>query len=143
MAQRKGGQAPKIQARTWGLACRYFVRALRLKCPVCGISPMFVPALKNKSLYDWFTPLDGCHRCGYPYMREDGYWLVPVWIIGFGFSTTVGALTASGYYFFYRPDIIPATLLGSITTAVVAFLFARQAKALFLAMDHFFDPEHR
>ena len=33
-----------------------------------------------------------CERCGYPYVRESGYWLVPVWIIGFGVSSASGGI---------------------------------------------------
>ena len=41
----------------------YFRRALRLRCPECGVSPVFVPWYRTRSLRDWFTPLDGCPRC--------------------------------------------------------------------------------
>ena len=40
----------------------YLGRALRLRCPECGVSPVFVPARKTRSVRDWVTPLDGCPR---------------------------------------------------------------------------------
>ncbi len=139
MEQRKRDLTKRVQ--TLRNAFRYFFRALRLKCPVCGLSPMFIPALKTRTFYDWFTPLDGCHRCGYPYVREPGYWLVPVWIIGFGNSTACGAVAALIAHYCFNLDLIWVTIVGSATTGIVAFLFARHAKALFLALDLYFDPE--
>ena len=139
MEQSKWDRAP--DERTLPLACRYLLRALRLRCPVCGISPMFVRFTRLRGLYDWFTPLDGCHRCGYPYLREPGYWLVPVWIIGFGVSTGSGAIVAGLVYHYANLDLIWISLIASLTTGTVALLFSRQAKALFLAIDRFCDPE--
>src|SRR5690349_1329720 len=55
---------------------QFLFRAIRLRCPECGVSPMFVPVARTRSLRDWFTPLDGCPRCGYAYDREDGYFLL-------------------------------------------------------------------
>ena len=59
--------------------CVYLVRGLRLKCPECGITPVFMPALRTRSVHDWVTPLDGCPRCGYAYQREGGYFLIASW----------------------------------------------------------------
>src|SRR4051794_19102026 len=77
---------------TFGNAWRYLMRALRLRCPECGASPMFVPVRRTRSLRDWFTPLDGCPRCGYAYDREEGYFLMATWgvhyfaVAGFGLA---------------------------------------------------------
>src|SRR5438270_13736892 len=57
----------------------YLKRALLLRCPECGISPMFVSWRRTRSLDDWFKPLDGCPRCGYAYEREPGYFLLATW----------------------------------------------------------------
>ena len=51
--------APRPKAWT------FIGRALRLRCPECGVSPLFVPLRRVRSLDDWFRPLDGCPRCGY------------------------------------------------------------------------------
>ena len=44
----------------------------------------------DRSLRDWFTPLDGCPRCGYPYEREPGYYLMSIWAINYGVGSIVG-----------------------------------------------------
>src|SRR3954470_9957856 len=74
----------------------YLVRALRLRCPECGRHPIFVPARRVRSLYDWFFPLDGCPECGYAYEREDGYFLLATWVVNYGLvaggGLTIGLL---------------------------------------------------
>ena len=64
-------------------------RGLRLRCPECGISPIFIPARRVRSIWDWFTPLDGCPRCGYAYDREQGYCLLATW--GVHYFTVAGS----------------------------------------------------
>ena len=121
-------------------AVRFFLRALVLKCPECGVKPMFVPLARVRSLHDWFTPLDGCPRCGYAYERETGYFLLAIWMINYG----VGSLLGIGIYLVlelrYHLDL--RTLLIAVISPVVLFniLFARHSKAFFLALDHYFDP---
>ena len=68
----------------------HFCRALRLRCPACGISPIFISWKKVRSLRDWFAPLDGCPRCGYPYEREPGYYLMSIWAINYGVGSVLG-----------------------------------------------------
>src|SRR3954464_4664653 len=70
----------------------YIRRGLELRCPECGISPVFVPLRKVRSLFDWFTPLDGCPRCGYAYEREQGYFLLSVWGLNYGVVAGLGLI---------------------------------------------------
>src|SRR5690349_15607465 len=65
-------------------AWTFIARALHLRCPECGISPLFIPAKKARSIWNWFTPLDGCPRCGYAYERETGYFLLATWAVNYG-----------------------------------------------------------
>ncbi len=129
------GNRPQGLRRLW----LYFSRASLLRCPHCGTKPMFVPLRRTRSLHDWFTPLDGCPRCGYAYEREIGYFLMAIWAVGYGF----GALFGLGIYLYlevnYRFSI--ATLLAGTLAPVFIFvlLFARHAKAYYLAFDHFVD----
>jgi uncharacterized protein (DUF983 family) len=118
----------------------YFWRASRLRCPHCGTKPMFVPLRRTRSLHDWFTPLDGCPRCGYPYEREIGYFLMAIWAVGYGFGALFGLaiyLVLERYYDVSITTLLLATL---IPVLVFAVIFARHAKAYFLALDHYFDP---
>ena len=47
------------QATRWD-AIVYLLRAVCLRCPECGRSPVFVPLRRTRSWRDWATPLDGC-----------------------------------------------------------------------------------
>ena len=115
----------KTEAR-WKKALRYLGRALILSCPVCGKSPIFPPLHCTRTLRDWFTPLDGCPRCGYPYEREPGYFLVSVWIINYGAGSVLGIMIYVIREFFYHPPIcqlilsviVPISLLRSTTTTI-------------------------
>ena len=120
----------------------YFFRALRLHCPECGTKPLFIPVIKVRSLRDWFTPLDGCPRCGYAYERETGYFLLAIWAVNYGAGSALGLAIYLVCELYFHLDL--QTMLFWVITPVVFFniLFARHAKSLFLAMDHFFDP-HR
>ena len=117
-------------------------RAMHLRCPECGISPMFIPALKVRSIWNWFTPLDGCPRCGYAYERETGYFLMATWAFNYGIIAGLGMTAALLIDHFFQPTLTRLILMVCIPMPICAFLFARHAKALYLAMDHYIDP-HR
>ena len=130
-------------ARERGKAMQYFTRAMLLRCPVCGKSPIFLPALRTRSLHDWFTPLDGCPRCGYPYEREAGYFLVSTWVINYGAGSLLGIFIYILLENFFHLEI--GQLLCAVLIPIVLFnlLFARHSKALFIAVDHLYDPHEK
>ncbi len=119
---------------------RFFRRGMLLRCPECGISPVFIPVKKVRSIYDWFTPLDGCPRCGYAYAREDGYFLLAVWGINYGIVAGLGTLAGLLIQSRYNPGLWSPLWLLLLPVPMLSFLLARHAKSLFLAMDHYFDP---
>jgi uncharacterized protein (DUF983 family) len=125
------------------VACVMLWRALRLRCPECGVSPVFVPVRRTRSWHDWVKPLDGCPRCGYAYDREDGYFLLAIWGVHYftvaGFGLALGLLLQV----LYRPPLGRLAWGVSAATAVFAVLFVRHAKSIYLAVDHFFDPHVR
>ena len=125
---------PKPRAGT------YIARALRLKCPECGVHPVFVPLRQVRSLYDWFYPLDGCPQCGYAYEREAGYFLLAIWGVNYGLIAGIGLIIGLllQSYTSVRMWVIITWL--AVTMPVASFLVARHAKSLYLAMDHYFDP---
>jgi hypothetical protein len=130
-------------ASTWELLrrlCVYLGRALRLRCPECGVSRVFMPAPKTRSVRDWVTPLDGCPRCGYAYEREGGYFLMATWGVHY-FAVTGVCLAVALVVDHYFPMSFTALAFAvAIPTVVFGFWFARYAKSLYLAIDHFFDP---
>ena len=121
-------------------AWRYIRRALQLRCPECGVSPVFVPARDVRSLYDWLRPLDGCPRCGYAYEREQGYFLLAVWGLNYGLIAGIGVIMGLVIQHKFQPGVWSAWWLLLAWMPVASLLFARHAKSLFLAMDHYFDP---
>jgi len=128
---------------TWPKAREYFFRALFLRCPVCGTKPIFPPLSRTRGIHDWFTPLDGCPRCGYAYDREPGYFLLSVWAINYGVAALLGLALYLAFEWFY--DWPVWTLIAAVVVPVVVFniLFARHSKAFFIAWDHLFDPHER
>ncbi len=131
---------PTPEPRTFRLALIFLWRALRLKCPVCGRSPIFVPVTRTRSVMDWFTPLDGCPRCGFPFEREPGYFLFSLWVLNFGFVVSV-ALISYIFLEYYCDVSTPVLLVATgLPAPFVGILIARHAKALFIAVDHFIDP---
>jgi len=127
----------------WKKALRYLGRSLLLRCPVCGKSPIFPSLRSTRTLHDWFTPLDGCPRCGYPYEREPGYFLVSVWIINYGAGSVLGIVIYVIRELFYHPPI--GQLILSVIVPIFFFnlLFVRHSKALFIALDHYYDPHEK
>ncbi len=121
----------------------YLIRATRLVCPVCGKTPIFPRALSVRRLWDWFTPLDGCPRCGYAYEREPGYFLMAIWAINCGSGSLLGLVT---YLILALNFELPwSMLLPSVFVPMALFyvLFARHSKAYFIALDHLLDPHER
>ena len=80
-------EPPDYSAKRLG---RMMSNALRWKCPTCGVSPIFIPWYEVRSLRDWFMPLDGCPRCGYPFEREPGYFLLSIFAINYGVGAFIG-----------------------------------------------------
>ncbi|MBS0660959.1 MAG: DUF983 domain-containing protein [Verrucomicrobia bacterium] len=137
---RESRRAAPPEPRTLRLALTYLWRAMRLRCPVCGQSRIFIPLLRTRSIMDWLTPLDGCPRCGYPYEREPGYFLFSLWVLNFGFVAMTGLLSYLWLELF--ADVSTPVLIASVAlpAPVLGLAIARHAKALFIALDHFFDP---
>lgn len=122
---------------------RFLGRALRLRCPECGVSPVFVPLRRTRSLRDWFTPLDGCPRCGYAYEREPGYFLLATWGVHYFFVAGFGLVLGLVLLRVLPLNVWVVCAITAVPTVAFGFLFARHAKAIYLAADHFYDPHRR
>ena len=113
---------------------------MKLVCPECGVSPVFTPLRRVRSLFDWFTPLDGCPRCGYAYQREDGYFLVATWVINYTIVAGLAVVISFTLDHFYEMSLWQHALYVFAPMPLLSFLIARHAKSMWLAMDHYFDP---
>lgn len=119
---------------------RYFYRAARLRCPVCGISPLFRPARRTESLTDWFETLPGCPRCRYPYQREAGYYLFPLWMASFGIVSVCGLVDVLTLGYILKLSTPWLMLFTLFPVLAVTLLAVRHIKAFFLALDHLIHP---
>src|SRR5215212_6286294 len=118
----------------------YIRRAMPLQCPECGKRPVFVPVSKIRSLYDWFYPLDGCPQCGYAYEREQGYFLLAIWAVNYGLVAGIGLIIGLLLQSYTSLSFWAIVAWLTVTMPFASFLFARHAKSLYLALDHFCDP---
>lgn len=116
---------------------------MHLKCPECGISPIFVPARRVRSLYDWFAPLDGCPHCGFAYARESGYFLLAICVVNYGVVAGLGLVIAFLFEWLYPLTMWQYICFVFSPLPLVSFFFARHAKSLFMAIDHFIEPQGR
>ena len=132
-----------MTARTPASAAKAFLylrRALKLRCPVCGVSPLFAPWKSVRSLSGWLSPLEGCSRCRYRYDREPGYFLLAIWAFNYGF---VAAAALAAYVLltsFASLSLTALLLCLLVPMPFVSLAVARHAKALWIAFDHFIDP---
>jgi uncharacterized protein (DUF983 family) len=121
-------------------ALLYLRRAMALRCPVCGESPLFAPWRSVRTLDAWLSPLDGCPRCRYRYDREPGYFLLAIWAFNYGF-VAIAALAAYLLLTSLANLSLTALLLCLLVPMpFVSLLVARHAKAFWIAFDHFVDP---
>jgi uncharacterized protein (DUF983 family) len=102
---------------------RYFRRALRLRCPVCGEGRLF------RRMTMWQT----CPVCGFPYEREPGYWTNAVTL---NFMTTGGlAVLLITPLAYAGLPVLVVLALGLALGTLFPLLCFRHSKALWLAID--------
>jgi uncharacterized protein (DUF983 family) len=122
-------------------AWTFIGRALRLRCPECGVSRIFKPWRQTRSLSDWFSTLHGCPRCGYAYEREQGYFLLAIWGLNYGLIAGLAVIITYTLDELYSPPLWKQILFVVAPMPIFSVLFARHSKALYLALDHFCDPQ--
>jgi uncharacterized protein (DUF983 family) len=137
MKQESPGSPPNGAPPKLGV---FLNRALRLRCPECGITRLFKPLRQTRTLHDWFTPLAGCPHCNFSYEREQGYFLMAIWGIQYfivaGFGLALGLLLMN-----VLNDMRLILAITVIPTVILGFIFIRHAKSFYLAIDHFLDPQ--
>ncbi len=105
---------------------------------------MFLPLRRTRRLSEWFTPLDWCPNCRYLYEREPGYFLLSQWAIGYTLGALAGILIYLYLQAFHSDWSLASTLLAAtLPVPLVNVIFARHAKAYFVAADHLIDPHIR
>ena len=106
-------------------------RAIRLHCPVCGHGRLFA---------GWFRMHERCDGCGLKYERDPGYFLGSAYI---NYGLTAVILTAAYIGLHFGAGYSNRTLTPWLVTFCVLFplVFFRYARAYWLAMDCYFDPQ--
>jgi uncharacterized protein (DUF983 family) len=106
-------------------------RALRLRCPQCGATPLF---------RGWFRMAEACALCGLRFERAQGYFVGAIYI---NYAVTVG-IAVSGFFLLWG-------LLGFSTrdqllvlvpiVVVFPLWFFRYSRSLWLALEWSFNRE--
>lgn len=104
-------------------------RALRLRCPVCGVGHMF----------HGMRTLDRCPHCGFMFEREDGYWSNAA-VVNFSVIGTVATLIIAPMALLSGWSLT-ALLIGAVALTVgLALICFWHIKALWLAFDIIMRP---
>ncbi len=106
-------------------------RGLRLRCPRCGRGPLFRGPFKM---------LHNCPECHLRYEREQGYFLGAIYL---NYAATV-MVAVAGYFILDRYAglslELQLALWGTFSIVFPLWCF-RYGKSLWLALDHYFDPD--
>ncbi|HEY7650898.1 MAG TPA: DUF983 domain-containing protein [Methylomirabilota bacterium] len=121
-----------MPAEPWlARARRIGPRALRLRCPRCGETPLF---------RGWFTMEPACRLCGMQFERAQGYFVGAIYI-----NYAVSAVIAVGGYFLLWGWM---NLSNSAQFAIwVPFLvvfplwFFRWSRSLWLGLEYLVNPD--
>ena len=116
--------------RLSGRVTRALGRAIRLRCPRCGATPLF---------RGWFRMVESCALCGLRFERAQGYFVGAIYI---NYAATV-AIAVPGFFLldaFTTMTIYQQLALWVPFAVLFPLLFFHYARSLWLVMDHFFNP---
>lgn len=88
-------------------------------------------------------PLEGCPKCHYKYEREPGYFLLSTWALNYGLVGGTGLAIALAAEWLWHPPFWLTMSCVALPVIIANMLFVRHSKALFLAFDHFMDPQNQ
>ncbi len=122
------GAAPRLPAAPFP---RLLLRAVRLRCVVCGTGRLFRGI---------FRMPPACDGCGYVFQRTDGggYFLGSIYF-NYIMSTVVAGIVLV-VLMPYRPSMETQGLALFIALGGFSLWFHRYARALFMALDVALDP---
>jgi uncharacterized protein (DUF983 family) len=105
-------------------------RALRLRCPRCGIGRLF---------QGWFAMPPKCPECGRVFERAPGYFLGAIY---FNYGVTAAIMIAGYFVLFFTRGRVSRIELGALAAFCLLFplWFFRYARALWVAFDERWDP---
>ena len=101
-------------------------RAVRLRCPRCGRSPLFT---------GWFTMHERCAVCGLVYEREQGYFVGAIYV-NYAVTVAIAVGAVLGLDWTVGLTLRAQLALGIALVTLVPLVFFRYARSLWLAVDH-------
>jgi uncharacterized protein (DUF983 family) len=104
---------------------------VRLRCPRCGLGRLFRRPFSMNSY---------CFHCGLKFEREQGYFVGAIYI---NYGVTV-AIAVPGFFLldaFTGMTINEQLALWVPFAIIFPLLFFHHSRSLWLALDHFFNPE--
>jgi uncharacterized protein (DUF983 family) len=108
-------------------------RAVRLRCPVCGLGRLF---------RGWFRMYPTCEHCGFRFERGPGYWLGSIYV-NYGLTAV---LVTAGYFAAFFSDAMPMDVVVWLLVGFCVLFplwFFRFARGIWLAFDLYFDPAQK
>jgi uncharacterized protein (DUF983 family) len=105
-------------------------RALKLRCPACGRSPIF---------RGWFAMHESCLGCGRRFNRDPGYLLGSIY---FNYGITALLVVTMYFTMFFRDWLSDRQRLIVLSLFAIVFpiWFFRYARAFWMAFDERWDP---
>lgn len=120
-----------MPAEPWlARAGRIVPRALRLRCPRCGETPLF---------RGWFTMEQTCRLCGLRFERAQGYFVGAIYI---NYAVTT-VIAVGGYFFLWRwLNLSTGAQFAIWVPFLVVFpvLFFRWSRSLWLGLEYLVNP---
>lgn len=117
--------------RQLGRGARVARRALRLRCPRCGETPLFS---------GWFAMRRQCHLCGLVFERAQGYFVGAIYV-NYGVTTVIAV---GGYFVLWSAASLSTAAQFAIwvpSLLVFPLWFFRYSRSLWLALEYFVNPE--
>lgn len=114
----------------FGWIARILGRGIRLRCPRCGIGPLF------RGL---FRMHEKCPVCALPFEQEQGYFVGAIYV---NYAATALLLVAVfvGFQLFPGVPILLQLLLGGLVAVLVPLSFFRHSRSLWMSLDHIVNP---
>jgi uncharacterized protein (DUF983 family) len=106
-------------------------RGLALRCPRCGLTPLF---------RGWFRMAEACAVCGLVFERAQGYFVGAIYV---NYAVTA-TLALGGFFLLWRfTALSTAAQLALWVPFVVLFplWFFRYSRSLWLAVEYLINPE--
>jgi uncharacterized protein (DUF983 family) len=101
-------------------------RALRLRCPRCGETPLF---------RGWFTMAESCVLCGLRFERAQGYFVGAIYV-NYAVTVLVAAGTVLVLDWTLGLTLTAQLAIGIALGALVPVVFFRYARSLWLSLDY-------